>query len=88
MIKKIRHVGIIVEDLESSIKKFEGFGLACTEVIEKKEEGRRIAFLPVGDTLVELLSFSPEKSWDPLHTVVRSQKDAINHLGFETIVDK
>ena len=83
MIKKIRHIGIIVEDLESSIKQFEGFGLACTELIERKDEGMKIAFLPIGDTLIEFLNFSPEKGWDPQHTVVRSQKGTINHLCFE-----
>ena len=81
--KKMRHVGIIVEDIDRTIKKFEGFGLACNEVIERKEEGSRIAFFPIGDTLIELLSFSPDKGWDPVHTVVRSQKGTINHLCFE-----
>ena len=79
----MRHIGVIVEDLERTIKKFEGFGLACNEVIERKEEGIGIAFLPIGDTLIEFLSFSPDKGWDPVHTVVRSQKGAINHLCFE-----
>ena len=81
--KKMRHMGIIVEDLDRTIKKFEGFGLTCNEVIERKEEGIRIAFFPIGDTLIELLSFSPDKGWDPVHTVVRSQKGTINHLCFE-----
>jgi methylmalonyl-CoA/ethylmalonyl-CoA epimerase len=83
MMKKMRHIGIIVEDLDQTIKKFEGFGLQCTEVIEKKEDGMRIAFFPIGDTLIEFLNFSPDKGWDPFHTVVRSQKGAINHLCFE-----
>ncbi|MFC1943094.1 VOC family protein [Chloroflexota bacterium] len=83
MTKKMRHVGVIVEDLDRAIKKFEGFGLSCTEVIEREEEGMRIAFLPIGDTLIEFLSFSPDKGWDSTHTVVRSQKGAINHLCFE-----
>ena len=81
--KKMRHIGVIVEDFERAIKGFEGFGLRCTEVIEREEEGIRIAFFPIGDTLVEFLSFSPDKGWDPFHTVVRSQKGAINHLCFE-----
>jgi len=83
MIKKMRHIGIIVEDIERTIKKFEGFGLACNEIIERKEEGSKIAFFPIGDTLIELLSFSPDKGWDSTHTIVRSQEGAINHLCFE-----
>jgi len=83
MMKKMRHIGIIVEDLDRTAKRFEGFGLKCTEVIEKEEDGMRIAFFPIGDTLIEFLSFSPDRGWDPIHTVVRSQKGAINHLCFE-----
>jgi methylmalonyl-CoA/ethylmalonyl-CoA epimerase len=83
MLKKIRHLGIIVEDFDRAIKKFEGFGLTCNEVIEREKDGMRIAFFPIGDTLVEFLSFSPDKGWDPMHKVVRSQKGAINHLCFE-----
>ncbi len=81
--KKMRHIGIIVEDLERTIKKFEGFGLNYSEVIEREEEGIRIAFFPIGDTLIEFLSFRPDKGWDSVHTVLRSQKGAINHLCFE-----
>jgi len=83
MLRKLRHVGIIVEDFERSIEKFEGFGLRCTEVLENKEAGMKIAFFPAGDTLIEFLKFSPDKGWDPVHTVVRSQKGALNHLCFE-----
>lgn len=81
--KKVRHIGIVIEDLDHAIKKFEGFGLTCTEVIERTEEGIRFAFFPIGDTLIELLSFSPDKDWDPIHALIRSQKGAINHLCFE-----
>ncbi|MFC1915381.1 VOC family protein [Chloroflexota bacterium] len=83
MIKKMRHIGIIVEDFDRAIKKFEGFGLTCNEVTEKKEEGIKIAFFPIGDTLIEFLSLSADKGWDPVHTAVRSQKGALNHLCFE-----
>jgi len=83
MLRKLRHVAIIVEDFDRAIDKFEGFGLKCTEVVENKEAGMRVAFFPIGDTLIEFLKFSPDKGWDPVHTVVRSQKGALNHLCFE-----
>ena len=83
MMKKMRHVGIITEDFDRTTKQFEGFGLTCSEVIEREEYGMRIAFFPIGDTLIEFISFSPDKGWDPVHTVVRSQEGAINHICFE-----
>jgi len=83
MIRKMRHIGIIVGDFDQAVKRFEGFGFKCTEVQEKKEDGMKIGFFPIGDTLIEFLHFSPDKGWDPMHTIVRSQKGAINHLCFE-----
>jgi methylmalonyl-CoA epimerase len=81
MLKKIQHIGIVVEDLERGVDKFKGFGLPCTEVVEIKEVGVKIAFFPIGDTLIELLYYTDsDKGYD---TVVRSQKGAINHLCFE-----
>jgi len=83
VLKKIRHIGIIVEDLDQTIMKFQSLGLSLAEVTEREQHGMRIAFFPIGDTLIEFLSFDPDKGWDPLHTVLRSQKGAINHLCFE-----
>lgn len=79
-LKKIHHIGIVVEDFQRAIEKFKGFGLSCTEVKDIKEAGVRIAFFPVGDVLIELLYFEPDKEQE---TVIRSQKGAINHICFE-----
>lgn len=83
MMKKMRHIGIIVEDFENAVEKFKRFGLECSEIMKREVDGMKIAFFPIGDTLIEFLHFSPDKGWDPFHTVVRSQKGAINHLCFE-----
>ena len=83
MLKKIHHIGIIVEDFETKIKKFEGFGLRCTEKMEKKQDGLKLAFFSIGDTLLELISYPPRKDWDYLTTVVRAHKDVVNHICFE-----
>ncbi len=75
--KKLHHVGIIVEDLQSAIDKFVGFGFTCTEVRELKEAGVKIAFFPVGESLVELLHFqNTQQGSGP-------QQNAINHICFE-----
>jgi methylmalonyl-CoA/ethylmalonyl-CoA epimerase len=83
MIKKVRHIGIIVEKFDQAVKKFEVFGMKYTEVIERKEDGLKIAFFPIGDTLIEFLYFQPDKALDPLHTILRPQKGPLNHLCFE-----
>ena len=53
----MRHIGIVVEDFERAIGRFKGFGLHCSEVIERKETGMKYGFFPIGDTLIEFLWF-------------------------------
>ena len=47
MVKKLRHIGIMGEDFDRIVKKFEGFGLPCTEVLEVK---------PIGEVMLELIT--------------------------------
>jgi methylmalonyl-CoA/ethylmalonyl-CoA epimerase len=84
MLKKIRHVGIMVDDLDRAIEKFKGLGIPCTETAENPKIDLRVGFLPIGDSAIELLYHSkPDKGDDTMTTVVRGQKGAINHLCFE-----
>jgi methylmalonyl-CoA/ethylmalonyl-CoA epimerase len=83
LLKKLHHVGIIVDDIESGIKKFEGFGLRCTQVVEKKDGSSKLAFFPVGDTLVEFVRYNPGWKPDHLNELVQNHTGAINHLCFE-----
>lgn len=82
MIKKIRHIGIIVEDLERAISRYtDAFGLECSEVMEIEEVGLRIGFMPVGESLIEFLQYFKEDTG--ADSFVRAQKGAINHICFE-----
>lgn len=60
-ILKVDHVGIAVNNLEESLKFYEDvLGINCegTEIIN--EQKVRVAFLPVGDTELELLESTTE----------------------------
>ena len=83
MIKRIIHIGVVVEDFDGAVNKFKEFGLTCDEINEGPTKGDRIAFFPVGDTSIEFLSFAPSKGSDTTLNLVRSQKGPINHLCFE-----
>lgn len=84
MLKKINHIGIMVEDFERALEKFKGYGLPCTEVIEAKQVGAKIAFMPIGDTMLELICHtSPARKDDIVSHVVREHPGSINHLCFE-----
>ena len=56
MIEKIDHVAIVVKDLDNAIKLYsEGLGLNLKRVEHSEEFQVKVAFLPVGEVLVELL---------------------------------
>lgn len=84
MLKKIHHIGIIFDNLENKIKKFEEFGLHCSQLIENKEKRYRIAFFPIGEVLIEFISYASNyEEQDHLTKIVTAHKNGINHICFE-----
>lgn len=78
---KLDHIGIAVKDLEESLKFYEDIlGLKCegTEVVE--EQKVKVAFLPVGDTEVELLESTDEEG--PIAKFIEKKGEGIQHLAF------
>ncbi|MDK2855578.1 MAG: methylmalonyl-CoA/ethylmalonyl-CoA epimerase [Bacillota bacterium] len=80
MIKKVDHIGIAVADLQKALKLYEEtLGIKCAGVEEVAEQKVRTAFLPVGDTEIELL-----ESTDPTSTVARfieKRGEGIHHIA-------
>lgn len=78
--RKIDHIGIAVKDLEESLKFYQetlGLDLAGIEVVE--EQKVRVAFLPIGDTEIELLeSTDPE---GPIARHIEKRGQGVQHLA-------
>lgn len=78
---KVDHIGIAVNNLDETLKFYtEILGLECqgTEVVE--EQKVRVAFLPVGDTEVELLeSTDPE---GPIARFIEKNGEGVQHIAF------
>jgi methylmalonyl-CoA/ethylmalonyl-CoA epimerase len=63
MIKKINHIAIIVRDLETSLGFWrDTLGLTLTHVEEVTSQAAVVAFLPTGDSEVELVRPTGETS--------------------------
>ena len=82
MIQKLDHIGIAVNNLDEALKLYSevlGLSLAGTEIVE--EQKVRVAFLPVGDTEVELLeSTSPD---GPIAKFIEAKGQGIQHMAFK-----
>lgn len=60
-ILRVDHVGIAVNNLEENLKFYEEvLGLKCEETEVVEEQNVKVAFLPVGDTELELLESTCE----------------------------
>jgi len=81
MIKKVDHIGIAVKDLNEALKFYQGLlGLKVTETEVVEEQKVRVAFLPTGDSEVELLeSTDPE---GPIARYIEKNGEGIQHIAF------
>ncbi len=81
MVKKINHIGIAVKDLDQAIEFYEKIGLKVegTEVVESQKV--KVAFIPVGDTRIELLAATSEDS--PIAKFIEKKGEGIQHLAFD-----
>ena len=82
MIKKVDHIAVVVADLEEA-KGFwvDALGLELERVDSVPEEGVDIAFLPVGDSEIELLQPTDPESGVAKYLVKRGP--GMHHLCFE-----
>ncbi|MDV7140038.1 methylmalonyl-CoA epimerase [Maribacter sp. TH_r10] len=80
-ISHIEHLGIAVDNLEESIKYYEGvLGLKCYAIEEVADQKVKTAFFMVGSTKIELLeSTSPD---GPIGKFIEKKGPGIHHLAF------
>ncbi len=84
MVRKLNHVGIIAGNLEAVIEKFKAVGIPCTDVRDVPKFGSRVAFLPLGDTTIEIIGHTGQGTGDDaMDRVVRSNPGIINHISLE-----
>ncbi|MDH5691145.1 MAG: methylmalonyl-CoA epimerase [Candidatus Bathyarchaeota archaeon] len=82
MIKKINHIGVAVKDLNEAIKFYEeNLGLEIEGIEEVKEQKVKVAFIPVGESRIELLqSTDPD---GPVAKFIGKRGEGIHHISLE-----
>jgi methylmalonyl-CoA epimerase len=83
MIKRVHHVGVIVHNLDDTLKIYEKiFNLKPTTVKTAMEGKVRIAFVPVGDGELELIQ--PLDPNLPQGEFLRTHGQGIHHISLST----
>jgi len=82
MIRRLDHIGIAVNDLETALATYtEGLGLECDHQETLEDQQVRTAFLPLGDTHLELLESLTAEG--PIGRFLEKRGEGIHHLCFE-----
>jgi methylmalonyl-CoA/ethylmalonyl-CoA epimerase len=79
---KIDHIGIAVKNLDETLKFYRdvlGLEVEGTEVVE--EQKVKVAFLPVGDTEIELLESTATDG--PIARHIERSGEGVQHIAFE-----
>lgn len=78
---KLDHVGIAVKNLDETLKFYTDvleLDLASVEIVE--EQKVKVAFLPIGDTEVELLESTADDG--PIAKYIERSGEGVQHLAF------
>lgn len=82
MLKKIDHFGVAVHGLEKALGVYrDGLGLELGGIEEVPQEGVRVAFLPIGETRLELLEPTNESS--PIARFLEKRGEGLHHVCFQ-----
>lgn len=82
MIKKIDHIGIAVKDLNEGIRFYrENLGLAIEGIEEVKEQKVKFAFIPLGESTIELLQSTDPNG--PIAKFIEKRGEGIHHIALE-----
>ena len=82
MIKKIDHIGVAVENLSEAMKLYrESLGLEIEETEEVKEQRVKVAFIPVGESRIELIESTDPNG--PIAKFIERSGEGIHHIALE-----
>jgi methylmalonyl-CoA/ethylmalonyl-CoA epimerase len=81
-IKRINHIAILVEDMDASLRFWqEILGIEPSRVTDLPAEASRIAFLPLGETEIELVQ--PTTSDSGISRYLEKRGPGMHHLCLE-----
>lgn len=85
-VQALDHIAIATKNLEESLAFWQAqLGLVCEHIEELPERGIRVAFLPVGNTRIELVSPMPGREHDSeVSKFLTDRGGGIHHIALRT----
>lgn len=81
--RALDHIAIATPDLEESLRFYEqALGIQATHIEDLEDRGIRVAFLPIGDTRIELIT--PLRQGSEVSAFLDKRGGGIHHLAFRT----
>ena len=81
--KKINHVAIVVKDIDDAMNFWrDGLGLEMEQIKDVPEQESRVAFLPLGDSEIELVE--PTSNNSGVARFLEKRGPGMHHVCFET----
>lgn len=81
MVNKVDHIGIAVKSLDETLRFYEDIlGIECTSTEIVEEQKVKVAFLPIGDTEVELLESTEEDG--PVAKFIEKRGEGVQHIAY------
>jgi methylmalonyl-CoA epimerase len=82
MLEKLDHIGIVVKDLDQAIKFYKDiFGFGPSLVYESAYTKAKIAFIPIGETRIELIQ--PSNPESVVGEFLEKKGEGIHHISFK-----
>lgn len=78
-LKNIDHIGIAVEDLEKSLELYKLLGFECQKIENIPDQKVKVAFLPCGESELELLA--PTSVDSPAQKFIDKKGQGIHHIA-------
>ncbi len=80
---QINHLGIAVRDLDEALLVWrDGLGLAVQQVVDLPDRGLRVAFLPCGEAMIELLA--PLHDHSEISKFLADRGPGLHHVCLQT----
>ena len=80
MIEKVDHIGIAVKDIDEALKFYcDALGLRCAKIEEVAGQKVKIAFIPAGETTLELVQATDPDS--AIAKFIEKRGEGIQHIA-------